>query len=126
MTHWVEAIRLEDIPRGSGRTVEVAGRSIALFNIEGTIYAIDDICPHMGQSLGVGVGVVEGKMVRRPWPSGRKRIHRRRGPTRSPHSRQSLHLPASATRGRRPHRYCQAMPPALKSLPVRVDTPVLA
>lgn len=62
MTRWVETIRYEEIPPGTGRTVDVAGRSIALFNIEGVIYAIDDTCPHMGSSL--GAGVVSGKMVR--------------------------------------------------------------
>src|SRR5262245_9958687 len=62
MAHWVETIRLEAIQSGGGRTVDVEGRSIALFNIEGVIYAIDDTCPHMGQSL--GSGVVSGKMVR--------------------------------------------------------------
>jgi nitrite reductase/ring-hydroxylating ferredoxin subunit len=62
MTQWIEAIRLEDLPPGNGRTVDVAGRSIALFNIEGVIYAIDDTCPHMGSSL--GASVVSGKMVR--------------------------------------------------------------
>jgi 3-phenylpropionate/trans-cinnamate dioxygenase ferredoxin subunit len=61
MTHWVETIRLEDIPLGHGRTVDVAGRSIALFNIDGVIHAIDDTCPHMGSSL--GAGVISGRMV---------------------------------------------------------------
>src|SRR5262245_17189961 len=35
----------------------VEGRAIALFNVDGTLYAIDDGCPHSGASL-VG-GIVE-------------------------------------------------------------------
>ena len=62
MVQWVETIRLEDVLPGAGRTIDVAGKSIALFNIDGVIYAIDDTCPHMGQSL--GSGEVDGKMVR--------------------------------------------------------------
>ena len=39
---------------GERAVVEVDGRSIALFNVEGTIYAIDDSCPHAGASLAGG------------------------------------------------------------------------
>ena len=40
----------------------VEGRAIAVFNVDGTLYAIDDGCPHSGASL-VG-GIVEGRSVR--------------------------------------------------------------
>jgi nitrite reductase/ring-hydroxylating ferredoxin subunit len=40
----------------------VEGRAIALFNVDGTLYAIDDGCPHSGASL-VG-GILEGRSVR--------------------------------------------------------------
>ena len=36
-------------------------KEIALFNVEGTIYAIDDACLHKGSSL--GYGKLEGKIV---------------------------------------------------------------
>jgi len=39
---------------GARRIVAVEGRSIALFNIAGTLYAIDDNCPHHGASLCYG------------------------------------------------------------------------
>jgi len=44
--------QVQDIPPGTGRTVEIKGVWIAVFNIEGTFYAIDNTCPHAG-------GVVE-------------------------------------------------------------------
>lgn len=47
-------VRMGDIPVGEGRTFEVAGRLIAVF-FDGTAYhAMDDLCPHMGASLGSG------------------------------------------------------------------------
>jgi len=46
--------RLGAIPVGEGRTFEVAGRLVAVF-FDGVSYsAIDDLCPHMGASLGTG------------------------------------------------------------------------
>ncbi|MBK5356637.1 Rieske 2Fe-2S domain-containing protein [Pseudomonas sp. TH41] len=39
-------------PQAGGRALfEFDGRSIALFNVEGQLYAIDDSCPHQGASL---------------------------------------------------------------------------
>lgn len=54
MSGFVEAARLEELPAGTGRAVQVGGKAIALFNVGGQIYAIDDICPHAGSSLGNG------------------------------------------------------------------------
>ncbi len=34
--------------------VEVDGRAIALFNVEGTLFAIDDVCTHDGGPLAEG------------------------------------------------------------------------
>src|SRR5215469_1076495 len=58
---FVEAARMEEIPPGTGATVMVAGISIALFNLAGTVYAINDTCPHAGSSL--GAGKLEGNVV---------------------------------------------------------------
>ena len=45
---------------------EVNGKTIALFNVDGTFYAIDNTCVHCGGPLGEGdvVGDVVG-----PWPN---------------------------------------------------------
>jgi nitrite reductase/ring-hydroxylating ferredoxin subunit len=45
--------------------VEVEGRRVALFNIEGTYYAIDDACTHRGGPL--SEGEVEGTVVTCPF-----------------------------------------------------------
>jgi len=62
MVDFVEVARLEDVPPGRSMTVTVGDRNIALFNVEGTIYAMDDACLHAGSSL--GAGALDGKVVR--------------------------------------------------------------
>lgn len=40
------------LPQAGGRSLlESEGKSIALFNVGGELYAIDDSCPHQGASL---------------------------------------------------------------------------
>lgn len=43
-----------DIPDGKGQAFSVAGREIAVFHHKGKFYAMDDYCPHMGESLAIG------------------------------------------------------------------------
>jgi nitrite reductase/ring-hydroxylating ferredoxin subunit len=61
MAEYVEVGRLEQLPPGKGTTFTVAGKELALFNVEGTIYAIDDSCLHHGVSL--GSSTIQGKIV---------------------------------------------------------------
>jgi len=49
---FVPAARLDALPEGRGLKVEVAGRTVALFRVEGTVRAVADTCPHRGASLG--------------------------------------------------------------------------
>lgn len=44
-----------DVPEGTVRVVECAnGRSLALANVEGELYAIDNVCTHDAGPLGEG------------------------------------------------------------------------
>jgi 3-phenylpropionate/trans-cinnamate dioxygenase ferredoxin subunit len=43
-----------DIPDGTGKKVEVEGRIVALFNVGGSFYALEDTCSHADASLGDG------------------------------------------------------------------------
>ena len=43
-----------EIPVGGRRMAFVDGKVIALFNVEGAVYALDDSCPHAGSSLAAG------------------------------------------------------------------------
>ncbi len=65
MSEFVTVAEIKDLEPGQGKVVEVKGRAIALFNIGGTFYALDNTCLHMGGP--VGEGYVEGNMVTCPW-----------------------------------------------------------
>ena len=43
-----------DIPPGSARVVECDGKRLALCNVDGAFYAVDDVCTHDGGSLDQG------------------------------------------------------------------------
>lgn len=61
MTKWVKIAGISDVLLGAGRAFEVEGCSIAVFNVDGKLYAIDDSCPHQGSSL--AMGHLEGHVV---------------------------------------------------------------
>jgi nitrite reductase (NADH) small subunit len=65
MASFVQVCKKNDIPAGSGKTVNVNGTAVALFNVEGTFYAIDDTCLHRGGPL--GEGELDGKIAVCPW-----------------------------------------------------------
>jgi len=43
-----------DCPPGTSRAFEVGGTRIALFNVAGEFYAVDDRCPHRNESIAEG------------------------------------------------------------------------
>lgn len=45
---------VSEVPHGSARVFTVAGKRIAVCNVEGKIYAIDDRCTHDNGPLGEG------------------------------------------------------------------------
>jgi len=61
MSEFVEAASLNQIPPGTGTTVKVAGKDVAIFNVDGDIYAMGDTCVHAGASL--GSGKLNGRIV---------------------------------------------------------------
>ena len=65
MAGFVKVLKKGDLAAGSGKTVDVNGKAVAVFNVEGTFYAIDDTCVHRGGPL--GEGEVDGKIVACPW-----------------------------------------------------------
>jgi nitrite reductase (NADH) small subunit len=65
MAEFVFAARTDDIPVGRGKTVDVGEKRVALFNVDGVFYAIDDTCLHRGGPL--GEGELEGCVVTCPW-----------------------------------------------------------
>ncbi len=65
MAQFVKVATKTDIPSGSGKVVEVEGKAIAVFNCDGTFYAVDNTCKHRGGPL--GEGSLAGKTVTCPW-----------------------------------------------------------
>jgi 3-phenylpropionate/trans-cinnamate dioxygenase ferredoxin subunit len=57
MSDFVKVATVPEIPVGGSKLVEVNGVRVALFNLEGTIHAIEDVCTHDGGPL------VEGQVV---------------------------------------------------------------
>lgn len=45
---------IEEFPEGQGRVVQVGGRRVAVFNVDGELHAIDNACKHKGGPLGEG------------------------------------------------------------------------
>jgi nitrite reductase/ring-hydroxylating ferredoxin subunit len=65
MSKLVKVAEAKDVAPGTGKVVEAEGRSLALFNVSGTFYAIDNTCTHMGGPL--GEGDLAGEVVTCPW-----------------------------------------------------------
>jgi len=54
MADAVKVATVGDVPPGEVRTFAVGGRSLAIANVDGAFYAIDDVCTHDGGPLGEG------------------------------------------------------------------------
>src|SRR5579875_2610429 len=63
MADWVRVADRSEVRPGRGRPVDVAGRKLALFNLEGQIVAADDRCPAHGRPLSSGKQLDEGRIV---------------------------------------------------------------
>ncbi len=55
MGRWVRACSLGELPPGGRKTVDCGlGELIVLFNVDGTVFALSDTCPHQGAPLSEG------------------------------------------------------------------------
>ena len=54
MTNFVKVARTDEIEPGQAKIVDVKGKEIALFNIGGEYFAIDNMCTHEEASLAEG------------------------------------------------------------------------
>jgi len=61
---FVTVARVSDTPPGTIRVHDVAGARIALCNVNGRFYAIDDVCTHDGAPL--DQGELQGDLVECP------------------------------------------------------------
>jgi nitrite reductase/ring-hydroxylating ferredoxin subunit len=62
MDNPVPVCNVSDLPPGSMRTFGVAGKKIALANVDGEFFAVDDNCSHEQCSLGTD-GALDGNVI---------------------------------------------------------------
>ncbi|QEF97775.1 Biphenyl dioxygenase ferredoxin subunit [Stieleria maiorica] len=62
---WTRVMSNDELPPGQSKMVLVGNTIVALFNVDGTVYAIDDACPHQGAPL--SEGRLDGCVVSCPW-----------------------------------------------------------
>jgi len=65
MAVFVKVCQTADVKPGSGKSIELNDKAVAVFNVDGKFYAINDTCKHRGGPL--GQGELEGKTVVCPW-----------------------------------------------------------
>lgn len=65
MAEFLKVASLSDLAKGTCKTVQAGDKAIALFNVDGTVYALDNTCLHQGGPL--GEGILEGDVVTCPW-----------------------------------------------------------
>ena len=65
MGELVKVASLDELQPGTGIVAEVGDKTLAVFNLDGNCYAIDNTCVHRGGPL--GEGDLEGDVVTCPW-----------------------------------------------------------
>jgi nitrite reductase/ring-hydroxylating ferredoxin subunit len=65
MAEFVRVAGIDDVKPGHGMVVEVNGKAVAVFNVDGQFHVIDNTCVHRGGPL--GEGELEGSVVTCPW-----------------------------------------------------------
>ena len=69
MAEFVKVASTNEIASGQARLVNIKGNEIALFNIEGTFFALENACTHEEGPL--AEGEIEGHEVTCPWHGAR-------------------------------------------------------
>ncbi len=65
MGNFVKVASVAEIAEGTGKPIKVGETTIALFNVGGKFYAINNTCLHRGGPL--GEGDLDGSVVTCPW-----------------------------------------------------------
>jgi len=65
MEEFVRVMSTADVKPGHGMVAEIKGKTLAIFNVDGTFHALDNTCIHRGGPL--GEGDMEGNVVTCPW-----------------------------------------------------------
>jgi naphthalene 1,2-dioxygenase system ferredoxin subunit len=66
---WIDVTAAEDIPEDDVIGVDIAGKSIALYRVEGEVFATDNLCTHGNARL--CDGFLEGHEIECPLHQGK-------------------------------------------------------
>lgn len=66
---WMDVMALEDVFEGEVMAVNVQGKEIALYEVQGELYATDNLCTHGAARL--SDGLLEGREIECPFHQGR-------------------------------------------------------
>ncbi len=69
MAAYVKVANTDDLQPGQAKLVTAGDQRVALFNVSGTCYAINDTCTHQGGPL--SDGTLEDDVVTCPWHGAR-------------------------------------------------------
>ena len=62
---FIKVATVQEIPAGQAKKVRIGNKDVAIFNMNGTFFALDDSCPHRGGPL--SEGELDGQEVTCPW-----------------------------------------------------------
>ena len=65
MSQSIRVAAVSEVPPGTAKEVMAGDQVVALFNADGTFYALDGVCPHAGGPL--GEGTLRGTTITCPW-----------------------------------------------------------
>ena len=65
MSEFIKVAELPDIQDGRAKKVVIKGQELALYNVEGKVFATTNICPHQGGPL--DEGELDGNTIVCPW-----------------------------------------------------------
>ena len=54
MSSWIDVVTEAELPQGEVHVVDFEGIEVAVFNIAGQYFAIEDICTHDGSEISTG------------------------------------------------------------------------
>ena len=67
MAEFIKVAQTSELASGQGMVVEVGDRAVALFNVNGEYFALDNVCPHRGGPIGEGYVDCHNMTVQCPW-----------------------------------------------------------
>jgi 3-phenylpropionate/trans-cinnamate dioxygenase ferredoxin subunit len=69
MENFILVGKLDAIPPGTAKSIDIVGKPVAVFNVSGRFYAVSDLCTHDMASL--SEGTIENTEVECPWHGAR-------------------------------------------------------